>query len=274
MKPSMILSLFLWPILVGVSLASRYVISSQARNKSDKRSGTEIQVLPTEPDNVFDERSGTEIEVYGAKVYMDEFMNTATFHVAVGQEDGLTFKPNQLNANIGDTIVFHFRAGNHTLTRSSLEKPCVSSGTFDSGFNQYNPTEDNDLILVITVNSLEPQWFFCRQEQLFSHCHAGMVFAINPGKEMDDFIRNAVTQSSMIPSVALVTSYVTETVIPSKTPTASSTPVAPLSVQPLPSILARSTGFMASGSNVAKFTSAGSSVSPPKLFVYLSCLLF
>ncbi|KAI7969660.1 hypothetical protein EIK77_005425 [Talaromyces pinophilus] len=274
MRPSVILYLFLWQIWVGLSFASRYVISAKPENESDKRSGTESQVLPAKPENVFDERSGTEIEVYGAKIYMEEYMNTATFHVAVGQEDGLTFKPNQLNANIGDTIIFHFRAGNHTLTRSSLEKPCVASGTFDSGFNQYNPTEDNDLILAITVNSLEPQWFFCRQTQPFSHCHAGMVFAINPGNEMDDFVRNAETQSSIIPSVAIVTSYVTETVIPSKTPIASSTPVAPLSVQPLPSILARSTGSMASGSNVAKFTSAGSSVSPPKLFVYLSCLLF
>lgn len=201
-------------------------------------------------------------------------MNTATFHVAVGQENGLSFNPNQLNANIGDTIVFHFHAVNHTLTRSSLENPCVSSGKFDSGFNQYNPTENNDLILVITVNSLEPQWFFCRQEQLFSHCHAGMIFAINPGNEMDDFIHNAVTQSSMIPSVAIVTSYVTETVMPSKTPTASSTPVAPLSVQPLPSILARSTGrFMAPSTNVAKFTSGSSSASPPSLVMYFSKFL-
>lgn len=200
-------------------------------------------------------------------------MNTATFHVAVGEEGGLTFNPNQLNANIGDTIVFHFHALNHTLTRSTLEKPCVPSGKFDSGFNQYNPADKNDLILAITVDSLEPQWFFCRQKKLFSHCHAGMVFAINPGNEMDDFILNAVTPSSMMPSVAIVTSYVTETVVPSKTPTASSTPI--LSVQPVGSILPRSTGrFMTSSSHVAPFTSAGSSVSPPRLFAYLSrCLL-
>jgi plastocyanin len=230
-------------------------------------------LYPAKPEYVSDWRSGAEVEAYGAKKYMEEYMNSATFHVAVGVEDGLTFKPNQLNANIGDTIVFHFHAVNHTLTRSSLEKPCVSSGNFDSSFNQYNPAEKNDLILVITVDSLEPQWFFCRQKQPYSHCHAGMVFAINPGDEMDIFIHNAVTQSSMIPSI--VTAFITETVMPSKTPTRSSAVVAPLSVQPLPSILARSTGrFMASGSSAAKFTSAGSSVSPPKIFMYLSkCLL-
>jgi hypothetical protein len=232
------------------------------------------KLYPASPEYVSDERSGTEIEVYGAKEYMEDYMNSATFHVAVGAEDGLTFKPNQLNANIGDTIVFHFHTVNHTLTRSSLEKPCVSSGKFDSGFNQYNPAERNDLILVITVDSLDPQWFFCRQLKLYSHCHAGMVFAINPGNEMDNFIRNAVTQSSVLPSI--VTSYVTETIMPSMTPTLSSTSVAPLSVQPLPSVLARSTGrFMASGSSAATFTSGGSSVSPPSLFMYLSkCLLF
>lgn len=101
------------------------------------------------------------------------------------------FTPQRLNANIGDQIIFEFHALNHTLTQSSLERPCASLQQFDTGFNQFNPQSKENVVTVITVNSLEPQWFFCRQNRPTSHCHMGMVFAINPGDQMDTFLQNA-----------------------------------------------------------------------------------
>lgn len=117
-------------------------------------------------------------------------------HVAVGSQGSPTFVPQWLNANIGDQIVFKFHALNHTLTQSSLERPCASLQQFDTGFNQFNPHSRDKLVTIITVNSLEPQWFFCRQNTPASHCHMGMVFAINPGDQMDTFFQNARREST------------------------------------------------------------------------------
>jgi plastocyanin len=111
--------------------------------------------------------------------------------VIVGEDDSLLFAPNRLNANIGDQITFSFRGLNHTLTQSSLENPCSPLPQFDTGFGQFNPGQRNDISITLTVNTLEPQWFFCKQKVPLSHCHAGMVFAINPGDKMEQFKQNA-----------------------------------------------------------------------------------
>jgi plastocyanin len=163
--------------------------------------------------------------------------DTATHHISVGGDSGLQFVPNRVNANIGDRITFQFHTGNHTLTQSSLEKPCVSSEQLDSGFNQFNPGGEEDLILTFTVNTLAPQWFFCRQNRPGSHCHAGMVFAVNPGNLMEEFLSNAIPQAS---STVVVTETKTVTSIPS--PSASVF----ASIKP---ILARSTGFVKAPTN-------------------------
>ncbi|KAL6230757.1 hypothetical protein BDW75DRAFT_248412 [Aspergillus navahoensis] len=117
-------------------------------------------------------------------------------HVSVGLQGSPIFVPNRLNANIGDQILFEFHNLNHTLTQSSLDKPCSPIGGFDTGFNQYNPQNRDGLVVGLTVNSLDPQWFFCKQEQPLSHCHAGMVFALNPGDQMGTFLSNVRRDNS------------------------------------------------------------------------------
>lgn len=116
--------------------------------------------------------------------------------IHVGLADAQLFVPNQINANIGDKIVFIFHGGNHTLTQSSLEAPCVPAAEFDSGFKNFNSHQQDEISLTLTVTSLEPQWFFCKQENPSSHCHAGIVFAINPGDDMASFLRKAKTERS------------------------------------------------------------------------------
>lgn len=114
----------------------------------------------------------------------------------MGSQGSPTFVPRRSNANIGDQIVFEFHALNHTLTQSTLERPCVPLQQFDTGFNQFNPHSQDKLVTIITDNSLKPQWFFCRQNTPASHCHMCMVFAINPGDQMDTFIRKVRREST------------------------------------------------------------------------------
>ncbi|KAF7594867.1 hypothetical protein BBP40_007901 [Aspergillus hancockii] len=148
--------------------------------------------------------------------------------VAVGHQNAPAFSPNRLNANIGDRIIFEFHNHNHTLTQSSLGEPCSPIGALDTGFGQYNPQDRSGITLTITVNSLEPQWFFCKQEQPSPHCHAGMVFALNPGDKMKQFLENAkrgTTESLGIDrrSTASAHSDATQSVVPVISPAATFT---------------------------------------------------
>ena len=60
--------------------------------------------------------------------------NPKTHHVVVGGPGKLLYTPQNIHANVGDTIRFTFKQKNHTLTQSSFEYPCqaIDHG-FDSG---------------------------------------------------------------------------------------------------------------------------------------------
>lgn len=68
-----------------------------------------------------------------------------THQVMVGGNAGLAYSPSQINAAIGDMVVFTFMSANHTATQSSFAEPCVAmAGGMDSGFqpnanNSVNP---------------------------------------------------------------------------------------------------------------------------------------
>lgn len=114
----------------------------------------------------------------------------ATINVQVGA-NGLAFTPNQVNAGVGDEILFEFHPKNHTLTQSSLAAPCVPlPGGGDSGFVPVAPGAAVFPTKRIIVNTTLPLWFHCKQGP---HCPSGMVFAINPGpqEKMDTFLANA-----------------------------------------------------------------------------------
>ncbi|KAF6763880.1 Cupredoxin [Ephemerocybe angulata] len=97
----------------------------------------------------------------------------------------LTFEPSSVTAAEGDVIVFSFYPKNHTVTKSSFDKPCETSGDDeedDSGFvsvaSATTPTVWN-----WTVDSTDPAWFYCAQTAPLNHCQGGMVFAVNPTAE-------------------------------------------------------------------------------------------
>ncbi|KAJ7858411.1 hypothetical protein B0H14DRAFT_662574 [Mycena olivaceomarginata] len=60
--------------------------------------------------------------------------------VLVGQNNGLTFSPSNITANVGDTVTFQFQSKNHSVTQSSFASPCVPLAQgVDSGFQAVAP---------------------------------------------------------------------------------------------------------------------------------------
>lgn len=62
-----------------------------------------------------------------------------THQVMVGGAAGLVYTPAEIQAAVGDMVVFTFMNANHTVTQSAFTSPCVAmAGGMDSGF-QANP---------------------------------------------------------------------------------------------------------------------------------------
>ncbi|KAE9380878.1 hypothetical protein N431DRAFT_136549 [Stipitochalara longipes BDJ] len=110
--------------------------------------------------------------------------------IDVGKQGSLSFSPNSLSADVGDTLEFHFYSGSggHSVVSSTLEKPCVPDGTFFSGYQAADTT--GDTTFVVNVTSLDPIWFYC---SLGSHCQAGMSGVVNPpaGVTITNYTDNA-----------------------------------------------------------------------------------
>ncbi|KAI9761781.1 MAG: hypothetical protein M1840_001700 [Geoglossum simile] len=126
----------------------------------------------------------------------------------VNGKPDLTFKPNSVDAKVGDIVEFNFLAANHTLTQSEFLTPCSFNRKFDTGFNQFNPNNTDGLKVVrFKVKSKKPLWFYCKQP-VGNHCGKGMVFGINPAGKMDRFIKNAIAQNGGVVPTGTGTSIV------------------------------------------------------------------
>ncbi|KAN0120264.1 Cupredoxin [Hyaloscypha variabilis] len=107
------------------------------------------------------------------------YANAGTPHIIdVGKQGSLSFSPNTLSADVGDTLEFHFYSGSggHSVVSSTLENPCVPApGGFFSGYQAADTT--GDTTFVVNVTSTDPIWFYC---SLGSHCESGMAGVVNP----------------------------------------------------------------------------------------------
>ncbi|KAI1394040.1 uncharacterized protein F4822DRAFT_424506 [Hypoxylon trugodes] len=104
--------------------------------------------------------------------------NAAHYEVAVGKGNKLTFEPETLTTQLGDTVTYKFFSKFHSIAQSKFDDPChLSEGGLFSG---YVPTESSDVAaptsFTITVNDTKPLWLYCSTGE---HCKAGMVHAIN-----------------------------------------------------------------------------------------------
>lgn len=122
-----------------------------------------------------------------------------TIRVDVGL-NGLNFSPNNIQANTGDILEFHYHAINHSVVAADFATPCQpkAEGGFFSGFFPTSSSENvssGELdrpcvasdgltmllqanVFQVTVNNTTPIWFYCSQP-VGNHCGAGMVGAVN-----------------------------------------------------------------------------------------------
>jgi plastocyanin len=108
----------------------------------------------------------------------------ATDHkVVVGGPGLLTYEPNNVKANPGDTVTFEFKQKNHTVTQSTFAAPCrpitatnPGQNGLDSGFWPVADGATTFPTWTVRINDTTPLWFYCKQG---NHCGQGMVLAIN-----------------------------------------------------------------------------------------------
>ncbi|KAM0561726.1 hypothetical protein ACHAPJ_002895 [Fusarium lateritium] len=98
---------------------------------------------------------------------------------------GLKFWPEKITAEPGTMVQFQFWAGNHTVTQSNFDNPCIPIGNVNSSiegiYSGYQPVEaslSKGMIptYTITIKDKKPLWLFCSKGQ---HCQGGMSMVIN-----------------------------------------------------------------------------------------------
>jgi len=115
-----------------------------------------------------------------------------THTVIVAPTQGvLRFVPFVVNASVGDTIIYKWGAGPHTVTKSSELTICnksMDADTFTSG--PQNATFQFD----VQVNDTNPLFYYCG---VATHCEKGMFGIVNPPNGGDP----TMTLGSMMPSL-------------------------------------------------------------------------
>jgi len=156
------------------------------------------------------------------------FVSAAIFDVQVGA-DGLSYSPPAIGASVGDQVVFHFHAKNHTVTQSSFAEPCGPlAGGVNSGFMPVPANQTDNLpTFTVQINDTKPFWVYCAQGAgtPASHCGQGMVFAVNCGA---DGSPNSFTNfKSAALAVGASLSAAAASATPAASGTASSVPAYP-----------------------------------------------
>jgi plastocyanin len=98
----------------------------------------------------------------------------------------IKFWPEKITAKPGSMVQFQFWAGNHTVTQSNFDNPCVPiaaaalNGTrgIDSGFQPVSASvgEGSFPTFTIMIKDEKPMWLYCNR---LPHCIGGMAMVIN-----------------------------------------------------------------------------------------------
>lgn len=94
---------------------------------------------------------------------------------------GLHFEPENIVAEPGDLLEFHFQPKNHSISQSSFDEPCapLADGTgFFSGFNFNTTVGEAPNVFTVMVQHRKPLWFYCSQT-VGDHCQKGMSAVVN-----------------------------------------------------------------------------------------------
>ncbi|CAD6440150.1 0fda707b-d341-4578-9530-ec2ff6ce7634 [Sclerotinia trifoliorum] len=109
-----------------------------------------------------------------------------THVVRVGStNNSIKYFPEKISAQVGDVIQFQFAGGNHTVTQSTFDAPCVpisqstnNTGVFSGFMNVAASLNSTGMVPVFSmpVKVATPMWFYCSQAK---HCQKGMVLVVN-----------------------------------------------------------------------------------------------
>lgn len=105
-----------------------------------------------------------------------------THSVVAGRGGALVFDPDNVVAEIGDIVEWHFLPKNHSVAQSSFGQPCVPDASlaqpFFSGFQPTGDAVQAPNVFQVVVKDKTPTWYYCAQTT-GSHCQNGMVGVIN-----------------------------------------------------------------------------------------------
>lgn len=104
---------------------------------------------------------------------------------SVTNQTGLKFWPSNIQADVGSMVQFQFWVGNHTVTQSNFDNPCIPINNVNSsavgiysGYMPVGASADMSMIptYTVTIKDTKPIWIYCSQAK---HCQAGMSMVIN-----------------------------------------------------------------------------------------------
>ncbi|KAH8798350.1 hypothetical protein F5884DRAFT_715402, partial [Xylogone sp. PMI_703] len=107
----------------------------------------------------------------------------ATHTVDVGASGSFIYKPNHINASVGDIVRFNFLGQSHSVTEADFNTPCTYNGGFDTGLRPFGSSSNvtGNFFVDLHVNSSAPRWFYSKQSNGLDRCGESVIFAINPG---------------------------------------------------------------------------------------------
>jgi len=82
-------------------------------------------------------------------------------------------------------VQFQFRGGNHTVTQSNFDNPCLPISAVNQSilgiYSGYQPVAASQAmgqipVFTVMINSTNPIWLYCSQGK---HCQNGMSMVIN-----------------------------------------------------------------------------------------------
>lgn len=103
-----------------------------------------------------------------------------THSVVAGLGGALIFDPDNVVAEIGDIVEWHYLPKNHSVAQSSFGKPCEPLDTGNGFFSGFQPVASGQApdVFQIVVEDSNPIWYYCAQT-VGSHCQKGMAGVIN-----------------------------------------------------------------------------------------------
>ena len=143
---------------------------------------------------------------------------TGVTHSVVAGRAGLHFDPENVVAEIGDVIEWHYLPANHSVVQSSFAQPCQPLAG-DNGFaSNFQPvaTGQSSQVFQIVVQDASPLWYYCAQTK-GSHCQNGMAGVINQNFNSPNTL-SAYKAAAALTGVSIPPSHVSGSIIDNPNP--------------------------------------------------------